>query len=163
LIAQNLPQLTNLFFIIHQCGNPIATQDYQQQLLQARAQLPIEKQANYLVKPWVSQNELAWVYQHTDVVISRAGANSIAELASYELPAILIPLPKSSHQEQQANAEWYQAHFPAKILDQHQITAGQLLANLNELTKLERTKINLSTIRSNQEKVLADLYEMMKL
>jgi len=161
LIKNNLATLTEQFILIHQCGNPIATHNYEQQLLQARDQLSAVQQTRYVVKTWLSQPELAWIFQHAQAVVSRAGANSIAEFASYQLPALLIPLPHSSHQEQQANAAWYEHHFSARILDQATLTKESFLVNLRQLTRIKPDQVNLTKIRHQQEKVLIDLYNLL--
>jgi len=49
--------------------------------------------------------ELSHLYAATDIAVSRAGANTIAELAANEIPTILIPLRGAAHDHQQKNAE----------------------------------------------------------
>lgn len=162
LISQSLTELSRRFVIIHQCGNPISTHSYEQQLGQVKDQLPANQQTNYIIKPWVSQLELAWIYQHADLVVSRAGANSVAELASYQIPAVLIPLPISSHQEQQANADWYQHHFPARILNQQTLTQAIFISSLEELIKSQTVRVDLQQVRAKQATILANLYNLLK-
>ena len=48
--------------------------------------------------------EIAGLLQHGDLVISRAGAGSIGELAASRCPAVLVPYPHASDQHQEANA-----------------------------------------------------------
>lgn len=44
-------------------------------------------------------------YRMADLVISRAGASTISELALYGIPALLIPLPNAMDDHQRANAD----------------------------------------------------------
>jgi len=51
-------------------------------------------------------NEMDKVYAIADLIISRAGANTIAELAITNIPAILIPFPKAIDNHQFYNAQY---------------------------------------------------------
>ncbi len=54
------------------------------------------------VKPFIKEIEEA--YSQCDLIISRAGANAVAEIDVVGVPAILIPLPSSSYNHQLKNA-----------------------------------------------------------
>jgi UDP-N-acetylglucosamine--N-acetylmuramyl-(pentapeptide) pyrophosphoryl-undecaprenol N-acetylglucosamine transferase len=55
--------------------------------------------------PFVDRMELA--YAVADLVVARAGATTLAELAVCGLPALLIPYPHATEHHQDANArEW---------------------------------------------------------
>lgn len=56
------------------------------------------------------------VYRVSDVVISRAGATTIAELLAFNKPAVLIPYPHAMDQHQDANAAWMVAQGRAICL-----------------------------------------------
>ena len=45
-----------------------------------------------------------YAYAAADVVVSRAGASTVAELAATGVPAVLVPLPVARRREQHANA-----------------------------------------------------------
>ncbi|MEI6861754.1 MAG: UDP-N-acetylglucosamine--N-acetylmuramyl-(pentapeptide) pyrophosphoryl-undecaprenol N-acetylglucosamine transferase, partial [Verrucomicrobiota bacterium] len=42
-----------------------------------------------------------------DLVVSRAGAGTLAELARCGTPAVLVPYPHAADNHQQANAAWF--------------------------------------------------------
>lgn len=67
------------------------------------------------------------VYSAADVVVARAGAASLAELAAFSLPGILIPFPYAADDHQTRNAEIY-AHADAAILLKQSDISGELLA-----------------------------------
>jgi UDP-N-acetylglucosamine--N-acetylmuramyl-(pentapeptide) pyrophosphoryl-undecaprenol N-acetylglucosamine transferase len=46
------------------------------------------------------------IYAAADLIISRAGASSVAEIATVGVPAILIPWKHATENHQQTNAEW---------------------------------------------------------
>lgn len=55
-----------------------------------------------LVKPFIS--DMASVYAITDLVVSRAGATTLAELQVCGLPSVLVPFPFATAGHQEANA-----------------------------------------------------------
>ncbi len=57
-------------------------------------------------------------YQEADLVISRAGGTTLAELAVHGLPAVLIPYPGSIRNHQQRNAEYYADGSGAVLVEQ---------------------------------------------
>jgi UDP-N-acetylglucosamine--N-acetylmuramyl-(pentapeptide) pyrophosphoryl-undecaprenol N-acetylglucosamine transferase len=72
--------------------------------------------------------------QFADIVISRAGAVSLAEIAAFGRASILVPLPSSADGHQLANAKIPQNAGAAKMIDQNnESAANDLLAALREL------------------------------
>jgi len=117
-----LEKLLAEFLIIHQCGSL----DFEG-LLQVQAGLPQELRARYLVKDYFSQTEIADVYRQADFVIGRGGAHTVYELAALGKPAVLVPIPWASHNEQQRNAEILEGIGLATILPQKDLTSETLL------------------------------------
>ena len=69
-----------------------------------------------------------------DVVVSRAGANTLGELAATGTPAVLIPLPRTqSRGEQLANARLFAERGAALAMPEEQASAAKLIAVLEEL------------------------------
>lgn len=52
----------------------------------------------------------------SDIVLSRAGSNSLFDIAAAEKPNLLIPLPESANNHQQKNAEFFEKKGASKIL-----------------------------------------------
>ena len=65
-----------------------------------------------------------------DVVICRAGATTLAELAASGRPAILIPLPTATDDHQRKNAQALVAKGAALMLDQRDLTGERLAAQI---------------------------------
>ena len=63
--------------------------------------------------------EMPGLLQHADLVISRAGAGSLSELAVCGSPAILVPFPQAADRHQDANAGAAAAAAAAVIVWQH--------------------------------------------
>jgi UDP-N-acetylglucosamine--N-acetylmuramyl-(pentapeptide) pyrophosphoryl-undecaprenol N-acetylglucosamine transferase len=66
------------------------------------------------VVPFV--DDMALAYSAADIVVSRAGATTIAELALARKPAILIPFPFAANDHQTANARELAEHGAAILL-----------------------------------------------
>jgi UDP-N-acetylglucosamine--N-acetylmuramyl-(pentapeptide) pyrophosphoryl-undecaprenol N-acetylglucosamine transferase len=78
-----------------------------------------------------------------DVVVSRAGATTLAELAALGRPAVLIPLPTATDDHQRKNAQALAAGGAARLVDQGTLadSAGPLVeavAGLLESTSARR-------------------------
>jgi UDP-N-acetylglucosamine--N-acetylmuramyl-(pentapeptide) pyrophosphoryl-undecaprenol N-acetylglucosamine transferase len=56
------------------------------------------------------------LYRAATLVIARAGATSLAELACLGTPTILVPLPSAARDHQTANARWYSGRGAARLL-----------------------------------------------
>jgi UDP-N-acetylglucosamine--N-acetylmuramyl-(pentapeptide) pyrophosphoryl-undecaprenol N-acetylglucosamine transferase len=67
------------------------------------------------------------------LVVSRAGASTIAELAAIGRPAILVPLPHALDQDQAANAGVLERSGGAVRLPQDGFTPGRLAAEISAL------------------------------
>jgi UDP-N-acetylglucosamine--N-acetylmuramyl-(pentapeptide) pyrophosphoryl-undecaprenol N-acetylglucosamine transferase len=65
--------------------------------------------------------------KHADLIVCRAGATTIAEIAAVGRPAVLIPLPTATDDHQRKNAEQLVAAGAAEMIEQPRAT-GELLA-----------------------------------
>jgi UDP-N-acetylglucosamine--N-acetylmuramyl-(pentapeptide) pyrophosphoryl-undecaprenol N-acetylglucosamine transferase len=73
-------------------------------------------------------------YSAADFAVARAGAASLSELSLYGLPAILIPYPFAAENHQALNAEIFERHGAAAVLDEGTITAEVLAEKLRWLS-----------------------------
>jgi len=110
-IVKILPQLLHHFQIIHQTG-----QEHLEEILQEAAFLGIKSgHEGYFAIPFLNANDLRDAFALSDLVISRAGATFITEIAANEKPAILIPISESANDHQRMNA-YALAHIGAAIV-----------------------------------------------
>ncbi len=72
---------------------------------------------NYNLKPYLESSEMARAYAEADLVIARSGG-TLAELAMFGLPSILVPLPTSADDHQLHNAEEFDEMHAATLLRQ---------------------------------------------
>src|SRR5688500_7949464 len=68
-----------------------------------------------------------------DLVICRAGATTLAELAAAAKPAILVPLPTAADDHQRRNAEATARAGAAVVLEQAQLKGDTLAAEISRL------------------------------
>jgi len=68
-----------------------------------------------------------------DVVISRAGATTLAELAAAGRPAVLIPLPTAADDHQRKNAELLRDAGAVEVIEEKELTGEVLAGRLLEL------------------------------
>lgn len=130
-IAQSIASFVPQWTVIHQCGRASPLLPYTRDLEQARKRLPKTEQGQYFIREWLTTTELAWVYHHADLVVSRSGANTVAELVRFNLPSIFIPLPFSRKNEQLLNAQWAVKHVRGEILLQKDCTPERLSLVVN--------------------------------
>lgn len=86
------------------------------------------------------------VLKKTDLIITRAGASTIAEITAIGLPAIMIPSPFVTHNHQEKNAEVLEKNGSAIVIKEEDLTSDNLLKNIdvliNDKEKLDKMKEN---------------------
>lgn len=140
VVGELIQDLSSDWIIIHQCGNRTQEINYLAQLEKRKNDLPLDQKNNYNIKTWIDTKELGWIYQNANLVISRAGANSVAELLAFKIATIFIPLPYSYLDEQQKNAEYYLKENPGEIIDQSRLTAKLLKEKISNFKSAKKSK-----------------------
>lgn len=92
-----------------------------------------EQREKYRVVPFIA--DMAEAYRWADVVLCRAGAGTLAELAVAGLPSILVPYPHAIDDHQSANARWLSDAGAALLLPQSELNAERLAAVLTSLAE----------------------------
>ena len=80
-------------------------------------------------------DDMAACYADADLVICRAGALTIAELAAAGMASILLPFPFAVDDHQTHNARFLSDHGAAILLPQQELSAGILSRFLQELDR----------------------------
>lgn len=91
---------------------------------------------NAEVHPFIT--DMAEEYRRTSLVISRAGASTIAELACAGCPAVLVPYPYAADDHQLKNAEELRTRLAARLVVQEQDRAKTVVDLQAELFELMR-------------------------
>lgn len=123
-----LPELLKRFEIIHLCGK-------------GKLDETLTAMNGYVQYEYIS-DELKDLFALSDIVISRAGANSICEFLALRKPALLVPLSAAaSRGDQILNANSFAKQGYAGVLEEEQLNGETLLASLNELWENRSTYI----------------------
>jgi len=72
-------------------------------------------------------------FAQADLVVSRAGAGAIAELAAAGKPSILVPFPFAADQHQLRNAEAMERSGAARLVDDAELTGERLFREVSAL------------------------------
>ena len=93
------------------------------------------------------------VLSSVDLVVSRAGINTLTELMYLKKPTLTIPLPYLYQDEQHKNAKFFSSLGLGEILLQSNLNGESFLENIKEmLKKIDKYKIN----KSSKEIIVED-------
>ena len=131
VIVSALPDLVSFANIIHQTGqaNFKNVQEISQVVLTKNQHAERYHPINYLNE--ISLQRAAGV---ADIVVSRAGAGSIAEIGLWKKPAILIPIPESVSHDQRTNAYAYARTGAAVVLEEENLTPHLIVSEIKRIT-----------------------------
>jgi UDP-N-acetylglucosamine--N-acetylmuramyl-(pentapeptide) pyrophosphoryl-undecaprenol N-acetylglucosamine transferase len=82
-------------------------------------------------------DDMAQRYADTDLIICRAGASTIAELAAAGIASVLVPFPHAVDDHQSANARFLAGRGAALLIPQREFTAQRLSQLLAGCTRGE--------------------------
>ena len=128
-IRSCLSEILSTFDIIHICGK-------------GNVEGALTSTTGYKQYEYVSL-ELKDLFALSDIVISRAGANTICELLALKKPNILIPLSSAaSRGDQVLNASSYKKQGFSYVLTEEELTDNSLIAAIHETYKNRDSYIN---------------------
>jgi len=130
-VGAALPKLLEHCQVIHQSGDNRTTGDLAWLGERARA-LPERLRRRYALQPYVGA-ELRDVYAAAALVIGRSGAGTVNECCQLGLPALYVPLPGTSGDEQTANARLVEAAGGAVVFPQVSLTSDGLVEAVERL------------------------------
>ncbi len=161
IIDKNLERILNNYYLIHQTGH-LDFKFFEER----KKKLPDKIKINYEVYDRIEPMQIDNLYRLADLVIARAGANTVSEIMASRRPAILIPIPWSFRNEQQKNAEFAEKFGIAKVLSEKE--AGKNLFDEIEKTFsgwkeiVEKIKGKISPDIKAAEKVVDEIEEIIK-
>lgn len=129
LVLQSLAKLTKQAEVIHITGK-----NKEGESVSAAVQ-----SARYHPRAYVGNDEMLAMFASADVVVTRAGMGTLAELSVLGATAIIIPIP-NFHQEK--NAAYFKQHDAAVVFSQEELTVEEFVnAILSLLNDEERKRI----------------------
>ena len=134
LILDSLDELLTDLSVIHQTGK----QNFEQCKRVAENLIPDEERLkHYHPTPFLVGSMLNDAYHIASVVISRAGSNSIYEIALHNKPSILIPIPETISHDQRTNAYAYARSGATTVMEEGNMTDTLLRAEIDRIMKNE--------------------------
>ncbi len=133
-VKEILPKLTEIALVIHQCGDS-RFHDWED-LGKIRAALSYPERYN--AAKWIDGGDLGLIFRQADLIVSRAGMNTLLEAAYFGKSTLTIPLPV--HKEQSANARYFAKLAGAGILWQKDLNGENLLGEIKRMLKTPNGK-----------------------
>ena len=107
------------------------------------------------------REELPHLFAMSDIMLSRAGANALAEIMALNIPSLLIPLSqKASRGDQILNANAMKSKGYCDVLYEEELNKNKLIEKINELysnRKQFRGKMKEMTRLSGVQKVMQEI------
>ena len=125
-----LPELVVVANVIHQTGAANVKN------VEAIAKIVLAKSehtARYHPIGFLSEVSLQRAAAVADVIISRAGATSIAEISVWKKPAILVPIPEEVSHDQRTNAYAYAKTGAAVVVEESNLTAHLIVSEIKRI------------------------------
>jgi UDP-N-acetylglucosamine--N-acetylmuramyl-(pentapeptide) pyrophosphoryl-undecaprenol N-acetylglucosamine transferase len=132
LVLSSLPELVSFTNIIHQTGTA-NFEDVEAVSHVVLGSNPLA--ARYHPINYLDQVSMQRSAGAADVIVSRAGANSIAEIGLWKKPAILIPIPESISHDQRMNAYAYARTGAAIVLEEGNLTPHLFVAEIQRIVR----------------------------
>ena len=129
--------------VIHQTGD-LNEKNFAEQLATMSSDASSK---NYQHSAFFDEQTLTHAYAASSVIVSRAGAQAIAEIAYIGKPCILVPLAESANDHQYRNATEFSKHG-AVILDGANITPNVLIHEIERLLDPQTASSASSALKS---------------
>lgn len=124
------PELVKSFQVIHQAGKNNIKE------VKNRLSVVLEKsplKSRYHIFDYLDDTSLRNASSIADIIVSRAGASSIFEIAAWGIPSLLIPLSNSAQNHQRENAYSYARTGAAEVIEEINLTPHLLLSQIQRL------------------------------
>jgi UDP-N-acetylglucosamine--N-acetylmuramyl-(pentapeptide) pyrophosphoryl-undecaprenol N-acetylglucosamine transferase len=135
-IMAALPQLLEKYQIVHQTGNANIDEVIGRSKIAMGNSPLIER---YKAFGYLNDLAIRMSSGAAALVISRAGAGAIFEIASWGLPSILIPIPEPLSHDQTKNAFSYARSGAAVVIEQNNLTPLLLVSEIDRILGNDQT------------------------
>lgn len=121
---------------------------------------------NVVIKPYI--DDLVRAIKFTDVLVTRAGATTLAEILGSLVPSILIPSPYVTENHQYKNAMSLVNKNAASIIEEKDLTSEKLISEIdsliNDKKKIKEYKKNLEKLQipDSLDKIYNEIEKLVK-
>jgi len=126
VIYEILPKLLKFTKVVHLTGS-LGLEEAKRE----RGQLEANLRRRYVIHNFLE--EMPEMMHKADLIISRAGANALSEIAVLGEPSILIPLKLSASDHQTKNAQIFEKNKAAILIREDDLTGNILLNKIKNL------------------------------
>jgi len=151
-ILDILPELLKNFELLHQTGE----KNFETVVAESKIMISKEMARYYHPVPFLDEEEMREAYAVSELIISRAGASTIFEIAAVGKPSILIPLPEAAQDHQLNNAYIYAQKGAAVVLEEENFTPRFFLERLKYLFSHPQILEKMSQASKEFAKPIAD-------
>ncbi|MCA9356011.1 UDP-N-acetylglucosamine--N-acetylmuramyl-(pentapeptide) pyrophosphoryl-undecaprenol N-acetylglucosamine transferase [Candidatus Nomurabacteria bacterium] len=130
-ILEALPKLVEKYQVLHQTGSGDKYKDVIERSNIILTDNP--KKDRYKAFEYLEPLALKMVAGATKVFISRAGANSIAEISIWNIPSIIIPITKSNGNHQRQNAYEYARTGKAVVIEESNLSPNIIISEIDRM------------------------------
>jgi len=135
MILASVVMMTEKYQVIHQCGE-MQYEDVKKEMgkiiEEGGAAYGLRVKGAYHLFPFLEDEALAMAYSVADVIVSRAGAGGLFEIAGLGKPAVIIPLAGSASDHQYLNASEFR-RYGASVLEERNLTREALINEIGFL------------------------------
>ncbi len=154
-IFRLLPRLLEIMHVIHQTGNSKIFDDHAT-AIQLKESMSTDTPGSYQVYSYVGPEIIGDIYGCADVVLIRAGINTICDLLALGKKGVVIPISKTSNNEQRSNATFFAKTGLGIALDQETMSDDVLYDSLMFLINKSVPNDVISSARSQIKLDAAD-------
>lgn len=130
-VLDALPRLLQKYQVVHQTGEQNIKD------VEGRARIVLDTNFDlaerYKAFGYLNTTALRMAAGAASIVVSRAGAGSIFEIASWGLPSILVPIPEDVSHDQIKNAFAFARAGACSVVEQENLTAGLLISEIDRI------------------------------
>ncbi len=137
-VLKNIRALTENFQILHQVGFR-NFDEYRNRYLFLTKGHDDRLKERYRFFPYFGKN-MRSAYDAADLVVARAGAGTIFELAALKKPSILVPLPESANNHQVENAYTYARTGATIVLEEENFLPSILFGAVQKILRDEKSR-----------------------
>lgn len=157
-----IKELLKVANVIHQTGAHSGYKDHEKAASRYE-EFADDVLGKYFIEKFIFSEDIGDAYHQADLVISRSGAHTILEVMRLNKPCLLIPIPWSSHNEQEKNARLVERSGLGYVMKENEIKNAQFFLKVIKemLTKLDAYKCSFDPV--DTETAAANIvYEIQK-
>ncbi len=151
--------MSQRFNIIHQCGDgnyESLKKDAENIIKEGNGQYAESIEKHYRPYPFLDEEHLALAYAMADIIVSRAGAGLLFEIAQAGKPAIIVPIHQSPRNHQYLNSLEFST-YGAYLMEENNLNRESLLREIGNLLKPENYNLVSEKIKTFAKPDAADI------